>query len=176
LRVALRYSYIDATYRSSFRAASPNNSTADADGAITVNPGDHLPGIPANSVKLRADWQVTDRWTVGGTVVYASSQYAHGDENNEDSHGRVPGYTVVNLDTQFEITKDLILFANISNLFNRQYQNFGLLGANAFTGPDRTFGPAVGVEAVSEQFRGIGAPFGFWIGLRYSFGKPGGNG
>ena len=176
LRVALRYSYIDATYRSSFLAASPNNSTADANGAIMVNPGDHLPGIPANSAKLRADWQVADRWTVGGTVVYASSQYAHGDENNQDSHGRVPGYTVVNLDTQFEITKDLLLFANIGNLFNRQYQNFGLLGANAFTGPDRTFGPAIGIEAVPEQFRGIGAPFGFWIGLRYSFGTLGGNG
>jgi outer membrane receptor protein involved in Fe transport len=176
LRLALRYSYIDATYRSSFLAASPNNSTADANGAIMVNPGDHIPGIPASSAKLRADWQVTDRWAVGGTVVYASSQYAHGDENNEDSHGRVPGYTVVNLDTQFQITKDLLFFASISNLFNRQYQNFGLLGANVFTGPDRTFGPALGIDAVSEQFRGIGAPFGFWIGLRYSFGKPGGKG
>jgi outer membrane receptor protein involved in Fe transport len=176
LRLALRYSYIDATYRSSFLAASPNNSTADANGAIMVNPGDHIPGIPASSAKLRADWQVTDRWAVGGTVVYASSQYAHGDEDNQDSHGRVPGYTVVNLDTQFQITKDLQFFASISNLFNRQYQNFGLLGANVFTGPDRTFGPALGINGVSEQFRGIGAPFGFWIGLRYSFGKPGGKG
>jgi len=37
---------------------------------------------------------------------------------------------VVNLDTQFEITKDLLLFANISNLFNRRYQNFGRLGVS----------------------------------------------
>ena len=82
----------------------------------------------------------------------------------------------MNLDAQFGITKDLLLFANISNLFNRQYQNFGLLGANAFTGPGRTFGPAVGTDPVPEQFRGIGAPLGFWIGLRYSFGRPSGNG
>ena len=35
----LRYSHIDATFRSSFVAASPNNSTADASGAIAVHPG-----------------------------------------------------------------------------------------------------------------------------------------
>jgi iron complex outermembrane recepter protein len=171
VQLTLRYSYIDATFRSSFVAASPNNSTADAQGAITVNPGDRIPGIPANSAKLRADWEVNERWALGATVVYASSQYAHGDENNQDSHGQVPGYTVVNLDTQWQITPDLQLFANIGNVFNRQYQNFGLLGANAFTGPDRTFGPAQGIDPVAEQFRGIGAPRGFWVGLRYTFGN-----
>jgi iron complex outermembrane recepter protein len=171
IRLTLRYSYIDATYRSGFLAASANNSTADANGAVAVEPGDRIPGIPANSAKLRADWSITDRWALGGTLVYASSQYAHGDENNQDSHGPVPGYTVINLDTQVQITPELQLFANIGNLFNRQYQNFGLLGANAFTGPDRTFGPAVGIDPVSEQFRGLGAPRGFWVGLRYSFGK-----
>ena len=141
LRVTLRYSYIDATFRSTFLAASANNSTAD-DGAITVQPGDRIPGIPAN-----------------------------GDENNHDVHGPVPGYTVVNLDSQWQVTTSLQLFASIANLFNRQYQNFGLLGVNAFTGPDRTFGPALGIDPVSEQFRGLGAPRGFWVGLRYAFGN-----
>ena len=169
LLLTLRYNHIDATFRSSFLAASPNNSTADANGAITVNPGDRIPGTPADSAKLRAEFNASDRWTLGGTVAYASSQYAHGDENNRDSHGRVPGYTVTNLDTQFQLAKNLQLFANVTNLFDRRYQNFGLLGANAFTGPDRTFGPALGIEPVAEQFRGLGSPRGFWIGLRYTF-------
>jgi iron complex outermembrane recepter protein len=81
----------------------------------------------------------------------------------------VAAYTVANLDTQFQLAKNLQLFANVTNLFDRRYQNFGLLGANVFTGPDRTFGPALGIEPVSEQFRGLGAPRGFWIGLRYAF-------
>jgi len=169
LLLTLRYNHIDATFRSSFLASGPNNSTADANGAITVNPGDRIPGIPADSAKLRAEFNASDRWTLGGTVAYASSQYAHGDENNRDSHGRVPGYTVTNLDTQFQLAKNLQLFANVTNLFDRRYQNFGLLGANAFTGPDRTFGPAQGIDPVSEQFRGLGSPRGFWIGLRYTF-------
>jgi len=170
LTLTLRYNHLDATFQSNFVAASPNNSTADASGAISVNPGDRIPGIPLNSAKLRAEFSATERWSIGATVVYASSQYAHGDENNQDIHGQVPSYAVTNLDTQFQLAPNLQLFANITNLFNRQYQSFGLLGANAFTGPDRTFGPALGIDPVSEQFRGIGAPRGFWIGLRYTFG------
>ena len=170
LTLTLRYNHIDATFQSNFVAASPNNSTADANGAITVSPGDRIPGIPANSAKLRAEFNVNERWAIGATVVYASSQYAHGDENNQDVHGQVPAYAVTNLDSQFQLAPNLQLFANITNLFNRQYQSLGLLGANAFTGPGRTFGPALGIAPVSEQFRGIGAPRGFWIGLRYTFG------
>ena len=170
LTLTLRYNHIDATFQSSFVAASPNNSTADATGAITVSPGNRIPGIPADAAKLRAEYSVSERWAIGATVVYASSQYAHGDENNQDVHGQVPGYTVTNLDTQFQLAPNLQLFANVSNLFNRPYQNFALLGANAFTGPDRTFGPALGIDPVSEQFRGLGAPRGFWLGLRYAFG------
>jgi iron complex outermembrane receptor protein len=171
--LTLLYNHLDATFRSSFVAASPNNSTAGADGAITVSPGDRIPGIPADSAKLRIDWKVSARWLLGASVVYASSQYAHGDENNRDSHGRVPGYVFASMDGQLGLTTDLLLFATITNVFNRQYQNFGLLGANAFTGPDRSFGPALGIPAESEQFRGLGAPRGFWIGLRYSFAGKG---
>jgi len=57
-------------------------------------------------------------------------------------------------------------------VFDRRYQNIGVLGSNAFTGPNRSFGPASGIDAVAEQFRGIGAPRGIWIGLRYSFAAP----
>jgi outer membrane receptor protein involved in Fe transport len=171
VRLTVSYSYIDATFRSAFLAASASNSTADADGAIAVEPGDRIPGIPSSTAKVRVDWKITDRWALGGGLIYASSQYAHGDENNQDVHGAVPSYIVVNLDTQFRMTPDLQLFASVSNLFDRPYQNFGLLGANAFTGPGRTFGPAVGIEPAAEQFRGLGAPRGFWLGLRYTFGK-----
>lgn len=170
-RLTLRYNRIDATFRSSFVAASPNNSSADANGAINVNPGNRIPGIPANSAKLRAEWDVHERLSLGATVVYASSQFAHGDENNRDRHGQVPGYTIANFDAQLKLGPQLQLFANISNLLNRPYQNFGLLSANAFTGPGRSFGPALGIDPVAEQFRGLGTPRGFWIGVRYGFGQ-----
>ena len=169
LTLTLRYSYIDATYRSTFVAASANNSSADASGAIIVHPGDRIPGIPANTAKLRAQWNGDERCAVGATLIYASSQYAHGDENNQDSHGPVPGYVVANLDAQCRLVPALQLFTNITNVFNRAYQNFGLLGANAFTAPGRGFGPAQGIDPADAQFRGLGSPRGFWIGLNYAF-------
>ena len=169
LSASIRYSHIDARFRSPFTAASPNNSTADDTGAIAVGFGNRIPGIPADTLKLRLDLDLDARWSVGASAIYASSQYAHGDENNRDRHGRIPAYTVVNLDVRFQASAELQLFATVANLFDRRYANFGLLGANAFTGPNRTFGPAVGVDPVAEQFRALGAPRGFWVGLRYAF-------
>jgi iron complex outermembrane receptor protein len=168
----LRYNHIDATFRSTFTAASPNNSSADANGAITVQPGDHIPGIPGNSAKLRAAYEPDDSISLGINVVYASSQYALGDDNNADIYGRLPAYTVVHLDARYQATRELQLFMLVSNLFDRRYQSLALLGANAFTGPGGSFGPANGVEPLPEQFRAPGAPRGVWVGLRYAFDSP----
>jgi outer membrane receptor protein involved in Fe transport len=102
-------------------------------------------------------------------VVLTSSQYAHGDENNRDAHGRVPGYAVVDLDARWRMARDWEIFATVTNLFDRRYENFAILGANVFTGPDRTFGPVLGLEPVPEQFRSVGTPRGMWLGVRYAF-------
>src|SRR5262249_54963096 len=40
------YSFVDATFESSFALSSPNNPAADANGNISVRPGNRLPGIP----------------------------------------------------------------------------------------------------------------------------------
>jgi outer membrane receptor protein involved in Fe transport len=169
LALNLRYSHIDATFRSTFLAASPNNSSADASGGIVVHPRDRIPGIPADSFKVRADLDLPSGWSVGASLVLASSQYAHGDENNRDSHGRVPGYAVVDFDARWRVARDWEVFATVTNVFDRRYENFAILGANVFTGPERTFGPALGLEPVSEQFRSVGTPRGAWLGVRYAF-------
>jgi hypothetical protein len=46
-----------------------------------------------------------------------------------------------------------------------------VLGENVFTGPRNTFGPALGIDGVSEQFRAVGTPRALWIGARYRFDK-----
>ena len=170
LMLTARYSHIEATFRSTFAAASPNNSTADASGAITVRPGDRIPGIPADSFKLRADLDLPAGWSVGASLVVASGQYARGDENNSDRRGRVPGYAVIDIDARWRPARDWELFATISNLLDRRYENFAVLGANVFNGPDRSFGPALGLAPTSEQFRALGTPRDAWIGVRYAFG------
>lgn len=171
LTIGVRYSHIDASFRSAFVAASPNNSSADATGAISIRPGDRLPGVPADSLKLRADFDVDPQWSFGASVVIVSSQYARGDENNRDAAGRVPGFAVFDLDARCRLSAALQLIAGASNLLARQYQNFGQLGTNVFTGPERSFGPALGIDAAREQFRAVGAPRTLWVGLRYALGE-----
>lgn len=170
--VTLRYNLIDARFRSTFEAASPNNSEADTAGGIIVHPGDRIPGIPAQSAKLRIEWDATPRLAIGASVAGASSQYARGDENNADRGGRLPGYAVVHVDAQYRLTPSVTLFAQVENLFDRRYANFALLGSNVFTGPGGTFGPASGAAPIAEQFRALGAPRGAWAGVRVSFDHP----
>jgi iron complex outermembrane recepter protein len=169
VKLQAAYAFVDATYQSTFTVQSPNNSTANAAGDIQVQPGDHLPGIPRNNFKLRADWQTTPKLSIGGTLLWASSQYAQGDNNNQDVNGPVPGYVIVNLDGRYEITDQLQIFARINNLFDRKYQTAGVLGENFFTGPNFGYNLA---GPQSSMFSSPGAPFGIWVGVRYDFARP----
>ncbi len=166
LALSLRYNFIDASYRTGFVENSPSNSGADANGAITVRKGDRLPAIARHALKLRAEGKVTAEWSVAANLQGATKVYARGDENNLDAHGQVPGYALLNLDTRYQLSRGLQLFARVDNVFNRRYANFGVLGDNVFTGPSQSFDPA---NARAEQFRGYGTPRGAWLGLQYTF-------
>jgi iron complex outermembrane receptor protein len=163
------YGYVDATYQSAFLIQSPNNSTANAAGDIQVQSGDHIPGIPRSNFKLRADWQVNTKLSLGGTLVYFSSQYAQGDNNNQDQNGPIPGYSTLGLDGRYQITDRFQVFGRINNLFSRKYSTAGVLGEDFFRGPNFTYDLAA---AQTAQFQSPGAPFGIWVGVRYDFGKP----
>jgi hypothetical protein len=60
------------------------------------------------------------------------------------------------------VTKQLQVFATVKNLLNKHYANFAILGENFFNGPNHTFDPG---GVTNEQFLGIGAPRGVWVGL-----------
>ncbi|WP_321962314.1 TonB-dependent receptor [Paraburkholderia sp. J7] len=164
--IGLNYSYVDATYRSTWTEQSPANSSADANGVVTVRPGDHVPGIPAHAVKLRLDYAATAQWNIGTNITWRSGVYAQGDENNQDSNGKIAGYLLVDLDTRYHVTKRLEVYASVTNLFDKRYASFGVLGQNFFNGSGHTFD---GANPVNEQFVGPGAPRGFWVGLHYAW-------
>jgi outer membrane receptor protein involved in Fe transport len=164
--VSASYSYIDATYQSTWTESSASNSSADANGNITVKPGDHIPGIPQNTVKLRVDYTPFAAWNIGTSLTYRGSIFARGDENNQDVNGTVAGYFLIDLDTTYNVTKQLQVFATVKNLLNKHYANFAILGENFFNGPNHTFDPG---GVTNEQFLGIGAPRGVWVGLRYAW-------
>ena len=170
-QLTARYSFLDATFRTAFSESSPNNSTADADGQIHVQPGNRLPTLPRNALKVRADW-LHGPFALGASLVAFDSQYARGNENNADPAGKAPGYAIVALDGSWNITPEWQLFARIDNLFNRTWQNFGILGANYFRGPGNTFDASL---AGPEAFRAPGAPFGAWIGIQYRLDRGAGS-
>lgn len=168
---------VRATFQTRFQFASAINSAAedtDGDGVgdtVDVRRGDHIPGIPERTMKLRADWEVLANLSIGAGLVHASSVYARGDENNSDLNGKVPGYAIVDVAAAYEVATGLHLSLHADNLFDAGYSNFAILGENAFVGPDKGFGPAAGLDPVAEQFRAVGAPRAAWLTLEYQWSK-----
>jgi outer membrane receptor protein involved in Fe transport len=157
----LAYSYTDAQFQTGFTASSENNPGADSEGNIQTQPGDRLPGIPANLVKLGVDYKLTDAWTVGGSGIYASGQFLFGDEANLTPP--TPPYFVANLHTSYQVTKNLRLYALLQNAFNATYYTFG------------TFSPTASIPivqapgATNPRSYSPAAPIGVTVGLRATF-------
>ncbi len=169
------YSYVDATFETPFEAVSSSNSEAVAavlngPGLIQVNKGNRIPGVPHHTFKLRIGYEITPSWTVGSNIITTSSRYARGDENNQDVHGKIPGYSVVNLDSHYSINENWKLFAKVQNLFDRNYATFGQLGVNEF-GRGGTWNNDPSAWN-NTQFQTPGAPRAGWIGITYEFDKP----
>ena len=163
-KLAAHYARTDATFRTAFRESSPNNATADAAGTILVSPGDRIPGVARDALRLSGAYAAGEAWSLELGVVASGPQRARGDENNEDPAGRVPGFAVVNLNARWRPLRALELFALVDNLLDARYARSGLLGRNFFANPSRVFDPAT---AAPEAFRGVGAPRGAWLGLRW---------
>lgn len=158
------YSFIDATFQSPLTLPSPSNPFADANGNIQVVPGDHLPGIPRNQLKVGVDYHVTPEWIIGATLAYFSDQFFRGDESNQNA--TLPGYVVVGLHSSYSIAKNFELFANIQNLLDSHYDTFGTFGNP--TGVNAPGVPTDGV-GVDKRFVTPAAPISVFGGARIRF-------
>ena len=152
------YSYTDATFRNAFVESSPNNPEADTNGNIMVHAGDRLPGIPAHQLKLGVQYKATDKWTIGATATAACGQYLFGDEANLTQ--KLPGYLLLNLNTSYQFTKNVQLFALIQNALNAKYYAYG------------TFSPTMSVplveapNATNTRSYNIGPPVAAYAGVK----------
>ena len=149
VRATLGYSYTDATYHTALTLNSPNNPAANMNGQISVVPGDRLPLVPAHRANLTIDYDVTDRWTVGGSLIAASSQFLIGDDSNQQKP--LGGYVVANLNTSYRVTDHVQVFGVVDNITNQRYNEYGTfvqvnLINPAFSNP-RVYVPGAPVEA-----------------------------
>jgi iron complex outermembrane recepter protein len=155
------YTYTDATFQSGFVESAGSNPAADANGNITVQSGNRLPGIPANQAKLGVYYKVTDKWTVGGTAIVASGAFLFGDEANLTP--KLPPYFTMNLSTSYQLTDHVQLFAWVQNVTNSKYYTFGTFS------PTSSVFIAQAPGATNPRSLSPAAPVGGFAGVRVTF-------
>jgi iron complex outermembrane receptor protein len=157
----VEYSYTDATFQSTFVESGGSNPAADADGNITVRPGNRLSGIPTNQAKLGAYYKITDKWTVGGTAIVASGAFLFGDEANLTP--KLTPYFTLNLTTSYQLTDHVQLFALVENVTNEKYSTFGTFS------PTSSVFLAQAPGATNPRSLSPAAPVGGFAGVRVTF-------
>ena len=169
------YSYIKATFLTPILLSSPNNPTADDDGNIQVEPGDNIPGIPNHKIKFGLDYTVLPGWKVGGDVVYRSSQYYFGAENNTlgGLNPLVSGFATINLRTSYQVTRDLQVYGLINNVANYRGATYGTLYETDSTTNQITGASIPGLFSSNDpRAITVAPPFEAFVGLKYSLSVP----
>jgi outer membrane receptor protein involved in Fe transport len=154
----VNYSWIEAEFMNSFEVNAENNPAAIALGVddLLVDKGNSIPSIPSHTLKWGTDWNVNEKFSVGFDATYNSSQYFRGDEANASS--KVGGYTVFDLHGRYALTKSAEIFARVDNVFDREYETFGIYG-------EADEAPGFGTFT-DTRFYGAGAPRGAWVGIK----------
>jgi outer membrane receptor protein involved in Fe transport len=177
----LAYSYVEATFQSTFVVNSESNSQADANGNILVQPGDRLPLVPLHTGRLVLDYDFDAHLNIGATVVFASSSYLHGNENNANvagtinvpsgeyiaGTGTIPSYATLNFNATYKVDRYLELFARMTNALNKDYYTAGFLTQNVYN-PNGAF-RANPDDWTNENAVVPGAPREIWGGVRLKF-------
>ncbi|WP_027546490.1 TonB-dependent receptor [Bradyrhizobium sp. WSM2254] len=163
LQFQASYAFVDARFLDALELGSESPFRDPVTETIHVSPGNQIPAIPRHRVKLGVDYAVTDVWKVGGNALFVSSQYLVGDESNQ--YTKLPSYTVFNLHTSYQVTKNVQLYGKVDNIFDKRYATYGQFfdrgalpnftnGGNDFTDP-RSLSPA--------------RPRAFYAGMRVTF-------
>ncbi len=196
LSMGAHYTLLAATFQSAETVnGSGNSSNASAsagspgqDGNITVRPGDRLPLMPRQMLKLFADYALSPALMLSGGMVAVSDALARGNENNAHQPdgkyylgpGRSAGYAIFNLDARYHVTPRLQLLAQVNNVFDTRYVTAAQLGATGFDANGnfiaRPLGgsSAAGYPVQNSTFFAPGAPRQIWVGLRYAFDRTAG--
>jgi iron complex outermembrane receptor protein len=163
LRWFVEYSYLEATFDDDFVVNSPNHpvfedepdsSAIAGQDKLLVTSGSSIPGIPRHQGNLGIDFSFNERFEWGADVVVRSGVYLRGDEAN--LLDRTDGYAIVNLRGAWNVNDNVMLFARVENVFDEDYETFGLLGKPA----------EIFEEFADPRFLGAGPPLGVWVGAR----------
>ncbi len=159
------YNYLRARFMDAFIAFSPLHPLARDEGVVAVAKKSDIPGIPRHNVKLGVNYPVAKALEVGVDVNYFSARHLRGDEAN--LLDKIDGYSVVNVSVNYHPSPALTFYLDVKNLFDKEYESFGLLGEVGDILADEAALNGVEEEASGERFFSPGEPFGVWLGVRY---------
>jgi iron complex outermembrane receptor protein len=157
------YSLVKAIFDSSFIVNSPNHPIFDdapeapqivGDGKLLVGSGSSIPGIPKHQGNVGVDFTFNDNFGIGADLVMRSGVYLRGDEAN--LLAKTSSYAILNLRAEYRFGEHVTLFARVDNVFDEDYETFGLLGEPA----------EVFATFEDPRFYGAGPPLGAWMGVR----------
>lgn len=135
---------------------------------ISVKKGDQLANVPMHRIKLRLNYDATDKFRIGTNVIGFSKAWALGNENqSHDGDGEVPGYVLVNLDATYKPAQNWTVALKAINIFDKEYYTGGRLLQNAFTGVSNN------TRGDDGAFSGMGvipgSPQAAWMTISYDF-------
>jgi len=148
------YTYLDASFRETLLLPSLHNPIAVA-GEILVSPGDRLPLIPSSLFKAGLQLSIGTKFNFGGQILAGSDFHMRGDESNELA--QIGDFAILNLRAGFLVNEKLSLFLNLDNVFDENYETFGLFGQAD---------DVLGDEYNDSRFISPAAPRAAWIGIR----------
>jgi outer membrane receptor protein involved in Fe transport len=117
------YAHVAATFRTPLQLDPGENPAVPEGRTMRVRPGDRLPGVPADSLKLGLDWDATGALSLGLDAKAQSGRYLQGDEANLNPS--TPGFVVLGARASLRLTPWLTLFGEVDNLLDGRYATFG---------------------------------------------------
>jgi iron complex outermembrane recepter protein len=155
------YSYLEASFEDNFNVLSPNHPFADDNGEIFVRAGNRIPGLPKHNFKIGADYYFNEKISLGFDLSYNSNQVIRGDESNQID--KLDGYSITNLRGRYRFNEHVEFFARINNVFDKDYESFGLLGEE----PSEVDVPLF-ANFSNPRFLGPGSPRAGFVGIKLS--------
>ncbi len=190
LALGAQYTWLDATYQSPETVNASGNSSSNSaaiagtsglDGTVNIRPGDRIPLIPRQLLKVFADYAVSPAFTLTAGMVAVAGTLARGNENNAHQPdgkyylgpGQSAGYAVFNLGASYRVTPQWQLTAQMNNVFDKRYETAAQLGATGFDANGnfvaRPFGgSAAGYPLQHSTFYAPGAPRAISVTLKYA--------
>ncbi len=162
----LQWTGLTAEFQDNFLVNSPNHPVRDPldsdepdSSTGQVSKGDRIPLIPRHQLSVSLGYS-EPRFSIELEAVGRGSSRYRGDEANVDSR-ELGGFALVNAHAKWHLLPKVTLFSSVSNLFDRDYETFGVYGE-----ADEVLG---GAFEDSRRFAGAGAPVTVEAGVRIQY-------